>query len=477
MAAKRAKLWGLWGLLTMLTAGALAASLWYGDPAEHPALAQIRKVFLPGETTAGHYQIELACGACHSNPFGGRESMQESCVGCHGAALKEARDSHPQSKFTDPRNAERVAKLDATQCVTCHVEHRPVLTAAMGVTLPQDFCAHCHSGENDIAKERPTHKGLGFETCGSAGCHNFHDNRALYEDFLEKHLQDAMHTGGKLPARNLREFLLEAFDHPAVVAGGLTPLTAADADAPPTVHKDAKLMDDWLGTTHANAGINCKACHAPKEQAWTDKPKEEVCATCHTPESKGFREGKHGMRLAQSLSPMAPGEARLPMKADAHDTALCCTTCHSAHRFDTRRAAVESCLGCHDDTHSKAYLASPHYKLWQREIAGETPAGSGVSCASCHMPRIEHRESGNVRKLVQHNQSDSLRPNEKMLRPVCLECHGLEFSVNALADRALVDGNYASAPATKVRSFEMMSERLKEIEARKRRRAEGAQAQ
>ena len=28
---------------------------------------------------------------------------------------------------------------------------------------------------------------MGFETCASAGCHNFHDNRALYEDFLIKH--------------------------------------------------------------------------------------------------------------------------------------------------------------------------------------------------------------------------------------------------------------------------------------------------
>ena len=53
----------------------------------------------------------------------------------------------------------------------------------MGVTLPKDYCFICH---HDVADDRPSHKGLAFTTCASAGCHRFHDNRALYQDFLVK---------------------------------------------------------------------------------------------------------------------------------------------------------------------------------------------------------------------------------------------------------------------------------------------------
>ena len=39
------------------------------------------------------------------------------------------------------------------------------------------------------------------------------------------------------------------------------------------------------------------------------------------------------------------------------------------------------------------------------------------------------------RTLVQHNQNDGLQPNEKMIRPVCMSCHGLGFSIDALAGK------------------------------------------
>nr|MBX2884030.1 hypothetical protein [Granulosicoccus sp.] len=37
--------------------------------------------------------------------------------------------------------------------------------------------------------------------------------------------------------------------------------------------------------------------------------------------------------------------------------------------------------------------------------------------------------------------------NSKMIRPVCLECHGLDFSLNALADEALIQSNFQGQPA------------------------------
>jgi hypothetical protein len=62
---------------------------------------------------------------------------------------------------------------------------------------------------------------------------------------------------------------------------------------------------------------------------------------------------------------------------------------------------------------------------------------------------------------VQHNQSLNLRPNEKMIRGVCLNCHGLGFSIDVLADTALVQRNFAGQPARHVRSIDMARERPK----------------
>jgi hypothetical protein len=177
----RTLLWAVWLAASLVIAAYLAAGIGSADAARHPWLARAKLMLLPGASSAGHYQIELECKSCHGGPFTSKDAMQEACVRCHGAELKEANDTHPLTKFTDPRNADRLEKLDATLCVTCHVEHRPHITQAMGVTLPRDLCFHCHQ---DIAADRPSHAGMGFETCNSAGCHKYHDNRALYEDFL-----------------------------------------------------------------------------------------------------------------------------------------------------------------------------------------------------------------------------------------------------------------------------------------------------
>ncbi|MGH8566471.1 MAG: hypothetical protein ACREXU_00265 [Gammaproteobacteria bacterium] len=91
---------------------------------------------------------------------------------------------------------------------------------------------------------------------------------------------------------------------------------------------------------------------------------EIVCAVCHT-EPYG-------------------GDAVLQSACECHGEALKAGRGgRQAHRFDTRHAAVEACLGCHDDTHSRAYRASPHGRLWEAERAGRDAPGSGVSCAAC----------------------------------------------------------------------------------------------
>jgi hypothetical protein len=169
-----------------------------------------------------------------------------------------------------------------------------------------------------------------------------------------------------------------------------------------------------------------------------------------------FGQGKHGMRPAAGLSLMTPAQARLPMKADAGHEQLTCLSCHGAHRFDVARAAVEACVGCHDDKHTLAFEGSPHERLWQKARAGLLPTEAGVSCASCHMPRIDYDVNDWMsRVMVDHNQSADLSPNSKMIRPACLHCHGLGFSIDALADRALIERNFKGRPRVHVDTMEL----------------------
>lgn len=442
-----------WVVAWLLLSTAAAASLGWVLLDDEPSTA--RAWFTPGPMTHGHHQIELACAACHTSAFGGEAVLQNACVDCHGAQLERADDSHPKSKFTDPRNAELVARLDARKCVACHVEHRPGITETMGVSLPADYCVTCH---RDVAEERPTHQGLGFETCATVGCHNFHDNRALYEDFLLKHAHQPMLLDSPLLAE--RDFGARwRAEH----------TETAHAAHQPDHAGDATIVGDWLETAHAQAGVQCSGCHAQNGAAWRDRPDHDSCRSCHTPQVEGFLSGKHGMRLDAGLPPMTPAQARLPMHADAAHRELSCTSCHGAHRFDTQQAAVEACLGCHADEHSLAFKKSKHFALLQRERSGELPSGSGVSCASCHMPRvISDLGGGESRVDVEHNQNDTLQPVEAMIRPACLHCHSLGFSIDALADPQLRRNNFQGHPAGHVESVDMALRNLEADRVRRR---------
>lgn len=433
------KKWTSWALASVVT---VALAAYFGLR----LTGEDRTVFVPGAMTHGHHQIELACDVCHT-PFTGVK--QEACVECHGARLAASDDSHPRKKFEDPRNADQLDILDARLCVTCHLEHRPQKTRAMGVTLPYDYCFHCHQ---DVGEDRPSHKGVTFDSCATAGCHNYHDNTALYEDFLAKHANEpAQLQRVPMPERRLAAWLKAAGvpSKPSLMRG--------QQDAPPAIKTSEVLLREWAGTAHARGGVNCTDCHLPKQgegaAAWTDKPGHAACGQCHDAEVKGFLNSRHGMRLKQNLSPMTPGMARLPMHADAHDKKLGCISCHGAHDFDTRRAAVESCLGCHNDKHSRSFRESPHF------LAGKADKPM-VTCATCHLPRTLHSQGDTIGVRVEHNQNWNLRPNEKMVRGVCMNCHGLEFTLDALADPALIANNFRGQPARHVESVEWAAKRI-----------------
>lgn len=438
----------LWVIMVAALAGYLGFAL----------SGQSEDVFMPGETSHGHHQIEMACSVCHTTGMGVK---QEACTQCHAEELERVNDSHPVIKFKDPRNAGRLEKIEATLCVTCHREHQPEITGEMGVTVPMDYCFHCHE---KIGEQRPSHEGMGFDTCATAGCHNFHDNSALYERFLAEHLDEPdMLDVQKVKPRTFYEETIYRTD----------PLTQEDADMPEDIEYTHRIMHDWSTTIHAEAGVNCTDCHngidkESGEVVWQAKPNYESCKTCHGNETKGFLEGKHGMRLAQDLTPMTPGMAKIPMNPAAAHQDLSCASCHDSHRFNTVNAAVDSCLECHSDEHSLAYKQSPHYlNTYRPAQLGHAPLEEAVSCATCHMPRVERTKFGETFTMVDHNQNNSLRPNDKMIRSSCIQCHGLQFTLNSLADEDLIRRNFKGRPSVFVDSLELAREEKLKSEAAK----------
>ncbi len=445
--SKKAAWWTLYLLGTAILAGYLGYQL---------IASPHKEDFLIGETSHGHYQIELSCNACHIEPFGGTEIIQNACMDCHQEELKTAMDSHPKSKFTDPRNADLVEILDARYCVSCHVEHNPDVLHPMGVSLQTDYCVQCHQ---DIEKERPSHQGMAFDSCASAGCHNYHDNTALYENFLLKH-QDATPPTEKFqPQKTLSAFYQK---NPL----NQKKIDRVDAYANQLVqqHKDDTIHAEWSLSKHAEQGVACETCHISEAKDWIEQPSYEVCASCHSHETKGFLSGKHGMRLAQGLPNMQPGQARLPMTEDSAHLNLECSSCHNPHSTDTRHAAVEACLGCHADEHSRQFKQSPHGQLWAQTQNGSLAEDAGVTCATCHLPRVELEIGGEKFIRVEHNQNATLRPNEKMIRSTCMNCHSLSFSIDALADPLLINNNFSHAPSVHIESIDMAVKR--DIEAK-----------
>ncbi|MBA85249.1 ammonia-forming cytochrome c nitrite reductase subunit c552 [Thalassobius sp. S69A] len=488
-------LWSLWIIGTLAIAGAVATRLYLGGD---------RTAFLPGDTAGVHHQIEMACETCHtSDDFSDqkkiRKDINKTCVTCHKEELKEANDSHPIKKFKNPRMAAYWEKIDARFCTSCHLEHQPEVTLAGLVTLPGDFCVACHSeGEQDVRVNRPSHAGLEFDTCASSGCHNYHDNKALYEDYLVKHsgqpwLSDTpLHAAGAV-ARAVSVRVPETADHQAEIS---TYLAALDA---PEQYRDPAIDDHWAASAHAAADVTCASCHAPKSKTpdqiadnWVASPPQKICASCHKSEAGTFAMGRHGMRshpkvakprkvksmlkdlgwkkppaevvsaierFVSDPSPaplMSTAEARVALHPDVGNQDLTCASCHKPHEQDLQFAAVEACLSCHADDHSQSYKDSPHFDLWQAELAGDLLPGAGVTCATCHMPQTER---GGV-VTTNHNQNDTLRPNEKMIRPVCLDCHSLEFAIDALADDQLISRNFQGTPIRHIESIDWAVKRV-----------------
>ena len=90
----------------------------------------------------------------------------------------------------------------------------------------------------------------------------------------------------------------------------------------------------------------------------------------------------------------------------------------------------------------------------------ESTANLGGSLAVARGSKIEARGKA----FTMHNQNAYFRPNEKMIRPVCSNCHSLEFSIDALADPELVESNFNGRPSLHIPSIDWALSRTRRAE-------------
>ena len=220
----------------------------------------------------------------------------------------------------------------------------------------------------------------------------------------------------------------------------------------------SKIEQQWQTSAHALAEVNCSSCHQNEEtKAFVAKPTEESCRSCHENSVDTFLLGKHGIRTMEGLSPLTPAMAHLPMKNDSLDKQMNCNTCHNVHTVDTYQASVDSCLTCHNDNHSLNYKNSPHARIFREIGTLPRPNQDSVTCATCHLPR--HVVGEEV--LVNHNNTYTLKPGDRMVQEVCMNCHGVEHAYNSIFDDELVEANFARPPTQTMQTFQLVREHEK----------------
>ncbi len=146
-AAGRKIYWILWGVLSLGVGGYLCAGLLMKSAAGTPWLQPARTLFLPGKTTHGHYQIELACESCHGDAV----RRPRSAAGILRALPRSGAEGRggqaPAQQIHRP--AQRRAGREARRDPVRHLPRRapPGDHAARWASRsPRDFCAHLPQG-------------------------------------------------------------------------------------------------------------------------------------------------------------------------------------------------------------------------------------------------------------------------------------------------------------------------------------------
>jgi hypothetical protein len=219
-----------------------------------------------------------------------------------------------------------------------------------------------------------------------------------------------------------------------------------------------EIVDLWQPSAHALNDVNCASCHQNNESnEFIANPDHESCRSCHEQSVDTFLLGKHGIRLLEGESALTPKIAQIPMKQDAFDQQMNCNACHNVHSVNTMQASVDSCLSCHNDTHSLNYENSNHAKAVFASQPLPRPSAESVTCAACHLPRITHKGSDGIQTAkVNHNNTYTLKPRNRMVGEVCMNCHGVEYSFNSIFDDDLVEANFDRPPTLQHQTFDLM---------------------
>lgn len=248
-----------------------------------------------------------------------------------------------------------------------------------------------------------------------------------------------------------------------LVQGGIGPRSVASASELEQKSWE-EVHEQWQGSTHAQVEVNCSSCHLDQEtKAFVATPTYASCRECHEFETDTFLLGKHGIRLLEGLPSLMPKMARLPMQANALDQVMSCNTCHDVHALNTTVASVNACLTCHQDQHSLNYLDSPHGIEFVAQQDQIRPPADVVSCATCHLPRSETGRGDQYQVHVNHNNTYTLKPQDRMVKDVCMSCHGMEFAYQSIFDPALVEANFSHPPEHDLETLEMIRVQLETL--------------
>ena len=265
-----------------------------------------------------------------------------------------------------------------------------------------------------------------------------------------EHLSQWLFSRGSL--RGLLAFLLAiAMAMPCAVAAASPAMAVSETEL-------QEINQQWQTSLHALNDINCASCHQNNEtKAFVAQPDLESCRSCHENSVDTFLLGQHGIRLLEGQPALMPKMARLPMKHEAFDKQMNCNACHNVHTVNTMQAAVDSCLTCHNDTHSLNYQNSRHAELTSTSSELPRPGPEAVTCATCHLPRTgREKADGTLFVEVNHNNTYTLLPADRMVGEVCMNCHGIEYSYNSIFDTELVEANFDRPPTLSHESFKLM---------------------
>lgn len=204
-----------------------------------------------------------------------------------------------------------------------------------------------------------------------------------------------------------------------VLVWGLFVATDVSAGECETCHaeKTPGVTTVWQGSSHAEAGVGCEACHGSDHDLTQPRPIVDAakCGTCHKQEYEEHHTSRHGMGLHSGW-----GCTRNMLNRDRSE----CIFCHDKEsalpqsqvmcaRFLKQSSAMGElgCNRCHEVENNCGSCHSSH-------STDLSIVRSPKTCAKCHMgpdhPQWEMWETS------QHGTLSMTRPD---LAPDCLDCH------------------------------------------------------